>query len=173
MASSNGVGGRGNGDRAQDLKTNGDSGSEPVEISVRGRIVIRLSSHPPGAGASPVDDATGVQWVDAPTASEASEPRSQKLTPAERPRRRRQVQAAMRALQLAGESSGPSATSVPLGDAVAVSTLAVADVTHAQPQDYAPPPIAHAVAAQPGKLSLVLMLGITVALAIVWALLGR
>jgi len=173
MASSDGVGGRGNGDRAKDLKSNGDSGSAPVEISVRGRIVIRSSSHPPGAGQRLLDDDTGVQLVDAETGLAASEPRAQKPTPAERPRKRRQVQAAMRAMQFAGDSSAASVPQVRIAEGGADSTLAALEFAHSSSQDVVPPLHARVALSRPIKHLVVLAIGVVVASAIAWALLGR
>lgn len=177
MASSDGVGGRGNGDRAQDSKSNGETGPAPVEISVRGRIVIRSSSHPPGAGQALVDDPTGVQFVDAPSSSEASEPRSNKSTPAERPRRRRQVQAALRALSLEAELAGhPSVapeSPVLVARAAAVLPQAQADSARSEPLDVEQPPPARAAVTRAMKLSVGVVIGVAAACAIAWAWLGR
>ncbi len=81
-----------------------DPGAEPAERSSRGRIVIRSSSHPPEAPLThpPLDarDHSGARALPLPAdPAEGEEARSKKATPAERPRRRREVQA--RALERA------------------------------------------------------------------------
>ena len=59
----------------------------PSELSSRGKVVIRSSSHPPGSD-SPITDPPP---IDEAVVGDAQ--RAKKTTPAERPRKRRKVQA--------------------------------------------------------------------------------
>jgi hypothetical protein len=64
----------------------------PIERSSRGRIVIRSSSHPPRGERPPAaDEASGARRL---PSEEPGEPREKRDTPAERPRRRRQLRSA-------------------------------------------------------------------------------
>lgn len=83
---------------------------EPTERSPRGRIIIRSSSHPPGGErAGDARDVSGARALPASDRApavddrdEGAEARSKRSTPAERPRRRRKVQAEQDARQLHG-----------------------------------------------------------------------
>jgi hypothetical protein len=74
---------------------------EPIERSPRGRIVIRSSSHPPTGEHGDPRDVSGARALPASDRApaigddrdEGAEARSKRSTPAERPRRRRKVQA--------------------------------------------------------------------------------
>ena len=59
----------------------------PSELSSRGKVVIRSSSHPPGSD-SPITDPPPID-----EAVVGDGQRAKKTTPAERPRKRRKVQA--------------------------------------------------------------------------------
>jgi hypothetical protein len=77
------------------------NGVQPPERSSRGRIIVRSSSHPPRSHGSVGDarDLSGAHELPAGDVEQrvdlhdAREDRSKRSTPAERPRRRRQVQA--------------------------------------------------------------------------------
>lgn len=73
--------------------------SQPPELSSRGKVVIRSSSHPPGAD-TPITDPPP---IDASVVADVL--RQKKDTPAERPRKRRKVQAE----QLAREQAAADA----------------------------------------------------------------
>lgn len=85
----------------------------PIERSSRGRIVIRSSSHPPVERPAVTDDLSG-ELSGAkrlPAADADPTPRTKRDTPAERPRRRRQVRAAQLAEWQRREASAAQAPS--------------------------------------------------------------
>jgi hypothetical protein len=69
---------------------------EPKELSSRGLIVVRSSSHPPrtkGQGTAEDRDHSGARSLPLSSDPGAVEARPKRTTPSERPRRRREVQA--------------------------------------------------------------------------------
>ena len=173
MSSSDEAGSGKNGSRAGALHPASDTGATPVEISVRGRIVIRSSSHPPGAeaGLGAPEVATGVQarptvqFTGAPgVLVETFEARAKKITPAEKPRRRRQVQAATHISGLGGAAT--DALSMPLAS---VESGAVGEV---EPERSPALSVSPAPVRSRFKRGLYLAL-VCAAVAIAWALLYR
>lgn len=77
--------------------------SEPPELSSRGKVVIRSSSHPPGTEL-PITDPP-------PDPGAADALRAKKDTPAERPRKRRKVQAERMAAEAAAREHAATAPS--------------------------------------------------------------
>jgi len=65
----------------------------PLEISRRGRIVVRSSSHPPGETPAYSDPPTSKPPGTSPTEGSPSAGRTKRDTPAERPRGRRAARA--------------------------------------------------------------------------------
>jgi len=80
---------------------------QPLEISSRGKVVIRSSSHPPGVS-EPLSGPPGAV-PDAEAAAVDPGQRSKRTTPAERPRGRRAARAHMLELTAAEERLGPQA----------------------------------------------------------------
>jgi hypothetical protein len=96
MSSSDRSDGNGSGPRGP-ARTEDATPPKPIERSPRGRIVIRSSSHPPRGDMPPAaDEASGARHLptEEPAAEEPVEVRAKRDTPAERPRRRRQVRSA-------------------------------------------------------------------------------
>lgn len=73
---------------------NPEQTNEPPELSSRGKVVVRSSSHPPGADFPITDPPPEVGMI-------ADALREKKDTPAERPRKRKKVQADRLAAEVA------------------------------------------------------------------------
>jgi hypothetical protein len=129
---SNGSSGRG---RGPDAKRTEDEAPAPVERSSRGRILIRSSSHPPGGEPERRPGETSGEHL---LPESPIEPRLKRDTPAERPRRRRQVKAAQAAalepakvelppvLAASSERSSDVRSRLPLVGTVVIAAIAAA-----------------------------------------------
>jgi len=108
MASSDRFDGPPKGRRGADADQAQDDPPAPVERSTSGRIIVRSSSHPPtGEVAAPGDTSGAHPLPDGP-----GETRIKRDTPAERPRRRRQVETGVTGLRRTRDTAPALPTSL-------------------------------------------------------------